>query len=329
MWQVVVIIICLGLNGLLAATELAFVSISRPRLKKLAAEGDKSAKRVLDLRDNPEKTLSILQIGITFIGVIAAAVGGAAMDGWATPWLMSKFNLPGGGAEVLAIFLFVIPYTYFNVVLSELLPKNLALLNPKMVIFKMSPGVIFLGKVLAPMIYLLEKSTKAGVKVFSSWFKREEYEKEEPVAVGKLLRPYMLNLAKLEGKKVKDAMIPWNEVDKISVSASIKDVKGFILKTGHTRIPIVENGLPIGLLFSKEFIAFEEKQDPHWQKLKRRLIRVEEGESLIHAFRRMQGERSHLSIVMRGELSVGIVTIEDILEEVVGEIYDEDDILNS
>ena len=325
MWQIVVIVICLGLNALLAATELAFVSVSKARLKRLADQGHPVAIRVFKLRENPERTLSVLQLGITFIGVVAAAVGGVLIDEIATPWLMG-FGFGQGLSEVFAILFFVVPYTYINIVLSELLPKSLTLRNPKWVIFHTSRALIVLGKILAPFVYLLEKSTKFLVKIFSFLVKREEGEVEELIAVGTLVRPYMLKLAKIEGKFVKDAMIPWVEVDKLHVTQSIDEVKKIILETGHTRMPIVENGTAIGLLQTKEFMVFSEREDSNWLSLQRPIIKLDERNSLIHALRIMQGEHSHLSLVLKEDQPVGIVTIEDILEEVVGEIYDEDDI---
>ncbi|NGX47117.1 MAG: Magnesium and cobalt efflux protein CorC [Chlamydiae bacterium] len=326
MWQIIVIIICLGINALIAATEFAFIAIGKPRLKKLAAEGHESAKRVLTLRENPERTLSILQLGITFIGVVAAAVGGVQIGGWLHNWLTQSVGLGKRLSEVLAILLFVVPYTYINVVLSELLPKSLALRNPKWIIFHVDRWLIFLEKILAPIVFILEKSTKLSVKLFFSWVKHEEPNGDEIIAVSKLIRPYMLNLAKIEKRKIRDAMIPWSEVDKISTETSIEEVKKFILRTGHTRIPIVKNGDPAGLLLSKEFTAFYEKNDPNWQVLERPIIKLNDQDTLLHGLRLMQSQRSHLSLVLSATKPIGIVTIEDILEEVVGEIYDEDDI---
>lgn len=327
MWQAIVIIFCIALNALIAATEFAFIAVSRPRLRKLASEGNKSAERILALRENPERTLSILQLGITFIVAVSAGVGGATFNNLFAKWFQQTLSLGPGISEFLSVLFFVVPYTYLNVVLSELMPKSLALRNPKWVIFHVDRGLVFFDKILSPVVSLLEKSTKFAVKVFFSWVKREEPEGGETVSVGKNLQRYMLNLSKIEGKKLPDIMIPWSETDCIFKSASIEEVKDFILKTGHTRIPVIdEEKKPIGILFSKEFMAFYEKNDPNWNALIRPIIEFREDDTLVHALRVMQSERSHLSIIFKGETPLGIVTIEDILEEVVGEIYDEDDI---
>lgn len=326
MWQFVVILCCIALNALIAATEFAFIAISKPRLRKLAKEGHKSAERILKLRDNPERTLSILQLGITFVGVVAAAVGGATFYKAFSAWMQIHLEIGPTFSEILSILLFAIPYTYLNVVLSELMPKSLALRNPKWIIFHADRWLLFLDKILSPIVFLLEKSTKFSVKFLFSWVKHEEPETGEPVTVGSHLHYYMLNLSKIEGKKLSDVMIPWEKADTIPKSMPIEEVKKFILEKGHTRIPVVEEGKPIGLLLSKEFMIFYEEGDPNWQALITPLIKLSASDRLTHGLRVMQSQRSHLSLVLKDLQPVGIVTIEDILEEVVGEIYDEDDL---
>lgn len=328
MWEILVIVLCLILNALIAATEFAFIAISKPYLRKLTAEGNKTAERVLKLRENPEKTLSVIQLGVTFIGVVAAAVGGTEVDRWFAPWLKSTFNLGPGITQVFSILLFVVPYTFVNVVMSELVPKTLALRNPQWVIFHTNRTLIIMGKILAPIVYLLEKSTKFVTKLFYSWSGQEMKTGEEEIPVGKLVRPYMVNLAKLEGQKIHDVMIPWEDTDKIDNNDSVGVVKQKVFTKGHTRMPVVENDRPIGFLFTKEFIKSMEQGETNWKTLIRPLIVVNENESLVNALKNLQSQHSHMSIVYKGDEPLGIVTIEDILEQVVGEIHDEDDVMN-
>lgn len=323
MWELVIIVFCLSFNALLSATELAFVSLSKGRLKRLVADGRPGAEEILRLRENPEKALSVLQLGTTFVGVIAAAVGGAGSDQWLSPILNKTFS--PAVSEVLAILLFVVPYTFISVVLSELLPKSLALRNPKWVLFHAKGWLIFMGKILAPVVFLLEKSTKWCVRIFFPWLKTDDGEKELAFTVGKVLRPYMVNLAKIEKQLVADVMVPWENTATLDKGASIEEVKAIVLETKHTRLPVVENGLPFGLLQTKEFMAFFEKKDSNWQGQLKPLIKLLENDNLVYALKLMQGNRCHMSIIYRGDHPIGIVTIEDILEEVVGEIYDEDD----
>lgn len=325
MWQILVIIVCLGLNALIAASELAFVSLSKPHLRHLVAKGEKGAERILTMRENPERILSVLQVGQTFISIVAAAVGGIKVDAWATPFFTQTLGLGPSLSTVLSIVIFVIPYTLITVVISELLPKSLALRNPKWVIYKVDRGITFLCKIFSPLIFLLEKSTKLCAKLFHPWVAREEMESGEWILVGKLVRPYMRNLASVEEKRLIDAMIPWEAVDTVSLSADIDTVEKVVLETGHTRLPVLDGLKPVSLLHTKEFHAFQQNQDPNWQSILRPLVTFDEKVSPISALRKMQNAHSHLGVVFAKERPIGIVTIEDILEEVVGEIYDEDD----
>ncbi len=325
MWEIFIILLCLTLNAVIAGTEFAFIAISKPYLRKLTAEGNKRAERVLQLRENPEKTLSVIQLGVTFIGVVAAAVGGAEVDQWFAPWLKRTFGLGGGMTQTISILLFVVPYTFINVVFSELVPKTLALRNPEWVIFRTSGALIFLGRVLAPIVFLLERSTKLIAKLFHPWTGREAKRGEEELPVSSLVRPYMMNLAKLEGRRIQDVMIPWADTDKIQSRDSTIEVKEKVLSKGHTRMPVVEGDKPVGLLLTKQFIKFLEEERSDWKSLIRPLITVKKDETLVNALKVLQSKHSHMSIVENEDLPIGIVTIEDILEEVVGEIYDEDD----
>ncbi len=324
MWQILIIILCILFNAILSATELAFVSISKTHLRMLARAGDQTAAGVVKLRENPERTLSVLQLGITFVGIIAASVGAVGVDEWLAPYFRDQIGLSPGMSQLLVIVIFVIPYTYLNVLFSELLPKSLAFRNPKRVIFHTSRWLKVLGSVLAPAVYVLEKSTKFGVRLFSGFFKSEE-PVEEPISVGRLLRPYMVKLAEMEKKTVTDAMVPWQETVTVDINDPVEKVEQVLLDSGHTRLPILEEGKPVGLLHSKEFVVFRRNGEGKWQSLIREINFVSKSDILIFALRLMQRKHSHLCIVMEKEEPMGIVTIEDIIEEVVGEIYDEDD----
>src|SRR3984957_20395939 len=115
-----IIPICLGLNALLAAAEMAFVTLTRAQLKELAKSGKSSAETLLILRENPERTLSVMQVGIGLVGALAAAVGGAEAHQTLAPYLVKNFDLGLHMARVLSITLIVMPLTFLNVVFAEL-----------------------------------------------------------------------------------------------------------------------------------------------------------------------------------------------------------------
>ena len=122
MFEIAVIATCLLVNALLAGVEIGFVSVSKPQLRYLARGGSAEARRILALRDNPERTLSVIQIGITLVSAVAAAVGGAGATESMTPLLQRRFGLSETLAEAISIVFVVIPITYPSVVFGELVP---------------------------------------------------------------------------------------------------------------------------------------------------------------------------------------------------------------
>ena len=117
MIEFLIILVCIGCNALLAAAELAFVSMNKTQLRHLSSEGKGWAKRVLTLRENPEKTLSVIQLGITFVGIVAAAVGGVGSYEWLTPILEEKLHLSASLSAILAVLIFVIPFTFLSLLM--------------------------------------------------------------------------------------------------------------------------------------------------------------------------------------------------------------------
>ena len=328
MFELLIIVGCLLINSILAATEMAFVTVGKARLRELSKAGNKEAARILSLRENPERTLSVIQIGITLVGAIGAAVGGAGSEEVLDPFLRNQLGLNETTAEFVAISTVVIPITFLNVVIGELVPKTLALRDPTKIVLKTARWLILFEKILAPMITVFEWSTKNLLRTFFKKSKSEPETAETTVELDQLsqqTRQYVLNLVGVEKKKIKDILLPWEQVAAIDTKLSCQEVETIVLTSGHTRLPALENNQVIGILNTKEFIALRKTEETHWRTLVRPLVQVQESDSLLKAFRQMQEKRSHLSIVFRGPIRIGIVTMEDILEEVLGEIYDEDD----
>jgi putative hemolysin len=328
MVELFIIGVCLLANALFAGTEMAFVTVSKPRLRELARTGNRVAHRILILRENPERTLSVIQVGITLVGIIAAAVGGAGAEEALSPILKNRLGLNETLAEILSIVIVVIPLTFLNVVAGELVPKAIALKNPIKIVSKSARWLIFFDRVLSPIVTALEWSTKKILKFFFYRSKPEPPESSETVDLELLslqTRQYVLNLVGVENKRIKDVLLPWSQVISVNTSLSPAEVEHKILTSGHTRLPVLEDDQVIGILNTKEFMALRRAGETHWVTLIRPQVQVQEGDSLLRAFRQMQEKRSHLSIVYNRRERTGIVTMEDILEEVMGDIYDEDD----
>lgn len=330
MEEIIIIIICLTLNALLAAVEMAFVTVRKQKLRELAKTGDARAIKLLSLRERPERTLSVIQIGITLVGAIAAAVGGAGAEESIAPILESSLSLSENTAEIVSVFLVVLPITYLSVVVGELVPKALALRNPSGIAIRAVSPLEFFDRFLTPVVNVLEWSTKKVLHVF---FKRNQEEtaaaeNADPMDIDQLsnqAQEYFLNLVSLEKKRVKDVFLPWTGVVHVEIGQSLADVEAIILSSGHTRLPVLREGEVIGTINTKEFMAFRKMNQEDWSVILRPEVRVQKSASLISALRQMQEKRIHLSIVYSQNQRVGIVTIEDILEEVIGDVFDEDD----
>lgn len=331
--EIFVIFLCLVFNAILSCIEMAFVTVSRPQLKQLAEKGHKPAQRVLSLKSNPERVLSVLQIGITLVGAVSAAVSGAGAEEILSPFYMNNFAVSEHVSEALAIATVVLPLTYFSVVIGELVPKSLALKFPMR--FSMAGGMllIFLDRLFAPAVWALEISTQIITKLLFRRLKNEAYtESAHDLNLDNLTdahKQYVFNLINVDKRKVKDVMVDWSNVTTIKYTDHYTVVLSKIKDSRHTRMPVIQNDEVIGLLHAKEFVSETEVVKLDWTTLIRHVLVFNPHEPILNALKKLQQNKSHLAIITYGEKSIdkimGIVTLEDIFEEVVGEIYDEDD----
>jgi putative hemolysin len=327
--EVIVIGICLVLNALFSGYEMAFVSIPRSELRSLAKAGNKDAKTLLSLRENPERTLSIIQIGITLVGAIAAAIGGAGAGETLEPYFIQKYGMTERTAETLSVILVVLPITYLSVVVGELVPKTLALRNPSKIVLAGAKPLFIADRILSPAVTVLEWSTKKILKIFFRKSKALPPLETAPIEIdmfSPVHQKLMLNMAGIEKKRVKDILLPWQNVVSIEQSSTLETVTQSVVSSGHTRLPVKENGKVLGVLHSKEFIALKEAGESNWQSIIRPVLLVQPTDSALGVLRLLQDKRNHMAIVISqsGE-RLGLVTLEDVLEEIVGDIFDEDD----
>lgn len=331
MIEFIVVLICLALNGLFAAVEMAFVSVNRAELRRLADKGNTQAASILRLRLTPERTLSVLQIGITLVGAISAAVGGAGAEESLSPFFENRWGLSEDLSEAISIFIVVIPLTIANVVIGELVPKSLALKNSKQMALLVAQGLYLMDKFLAPGVNILEKMTHAIVKIFERENRKNlpGFNSEETsISIDSLSsthRQFVLNLVNIEAKNAEDMMVDWDDTLKVEVTQPVNEVLNTVVSSGHTRLPVLSENKVIGLLHTKEFITYIGSGDSNWPSIIRPILRVQEEDDALKALKLMQEQRSHLSLVCHNEEVVGIITMEDIIEEIIGEISDEDD----
>ncbi len=329
MEEIVVIFVCLILNALFAAYEMAFVSVPKAELRKLARTGDQRAKVLISLRENPERTLSIIQVGITLVGAIAAVVGGAGASESIEPYFIQNLGFSESVAEAISVILVVLPITFLSVVIGELVPKTLALRNPKKIVLAGARWLLIFDKALSPIIGVLEWSTHLLIKIFFKRSKGEEVVSHTTIEIDSFSpvhQKLILNMAGIENKKIKDILLPWNQVLSIKDSFGIEEVLAVVISSGHTRLPVTNNGSVVGILHTKEFVALRESGEKVWQSIIRPTLIIKPLDSALGVLRLMQEKRNHMAVVFSpSNERLGIVTLEDIFEEVFGDIFDEDD----
>ncbi len=330
MFELIVIFICLIFNALLSGAETAFIAVSRPTLRELIRQGNEKAKLLLFLRENPERTLSVVQVGITFVGALAAAIGGAGAEESITPLLITHFDLPETLAEIISMLIVVLPLTYVSVVFGELVPKTLALRRPLALASQSAPWLHLTSRILDPLVTVFEWSTKKIVQLFPT--KHTAHEEtphgESSIELDILSAPnrqYVLNMVKIEKTTVKDILVSWPEVVYVDDHQTIEQVESLIISSRHTRLPVIKSQEVAGIINAKELLAFQRTGQTDWLSLMRPPIKIPEGMPILSALQIMQQRRAHLAIVYRENIKVGIVTMEAIFEEIIGDIYDEDD----
>lgn len=332
MIQLIIILVCLLLNAILSCIEMAFVTVPRPQLKKMANQGSRSADRLLNLKKNPERVLSVLQIGITLVGAISAAVGGASAEEFITPQLIADYNISEDLAEIIAITAIVIPLTYISVVIGELVPKSLALRYPMKISLMGGFLLIFMDRLFAPFVFVLEISTRFLTQFVFSKFKSESLtDIAGGIDIENLTdshKQYVLNLIDIDKRVVKDVMLNWEYVSIVNFTDHYHDVLEKIRVSRHTRFPVLKDGQVVGLLHAKEFVSELEIAKIDWTTLIHEMLTLSMSEPLVSALKKLQLRRSHLAVIKMAatdQVPRGIVTIEDIMEEVIGDLYDEDD----
>ena len=217
-----------------------------------------------------------------------------------------------------------------NVIFAELVPKTLALRNPGLIAAASSRWLMWLDTIFLPVVDFLEWATR---KILALLFPKSRatnmdtagHETVELDTLSSQARQYILNLVRIEKKRVRDVMLGWNQVDHVYFAQPSVEVEAIALRSGHTRLPVIADGQIFGIVNTKELLALVKSGGEKWTQIVRPMSRVQEYDSLFKALRQMQEKRSHLSSVFAGTTLTGIVTMEDILEEIIGEIYDEDD----
>jgi putative hemolysin len=339
LYELAIMVALIVLNGVFAGAEIALIALRRTRLLELAAMGSRRARAALALKDQPERLLATVQIGITAVGATAAAYGGTTFAVDLAPVLEGLgFGVYANDAAFVAVVAIV---TFLSVVLGELVPKSLALHSAERFGLVVSPPLLGVARLMRPLVWVLTATANAVLRLFrdQTTFTEARHSPEElqqfvedATASGALhvqageIASRAFDFAEIN---VGSVMVPRRQIRALDVETPRQQLVALLRDGGHARYPVYERNLDgvIGYLVARDALAaLAEGGEPRLRELVRSLHFFPESTLAVAALRQLQRLRCHLALVV-DELGavVGLVTIEDLVEELVGEIVSEHD----
>ncbi len=331
------------LNAFFAATEIALISLNEKKVRALAEDGDKKAKRMLKIIEEPTKFLSTIQIGITLAGFLGSAFAADNFAESLTDALVRSFGVSDAYVNVIdtiSVVIITLILSYFTLVLGELVPKRIAMKHKEKLASGVCGIISALTTILKPVIWFLTTSTNLVLRLFGIDPKAsEDAVSEEDIVVmldagadeGTLDKDdieYIKNVFKLDSLSAKDVMTQRMKIICVSEDATDDEIVRVISDEGYSRIPIY-SGTPdniVGILYARDYLIGREKFGFKLKDAVKKPLYVPETKHLDALFKEMQRAHSHIAVVIdEYGVTSGIVTMEDILEELVGEIWDEQD----
>ena len=343
--EILVIIVMLLINAVFAAYELALASLSIGRVKHLAEQNVKGATSALFMKSRQEASLAVVQIGVTIVGSVMAATGGAKAEEVITPYIVEIFHFSHGLSTVIAIGSVVLPLSAITITIGELVPKTLALKNNEKICLMLSPAMKIFSFFVYPLVIAFEFATKLIVRLFERkmrGFSQAELGVIELRAQARALRTeriidseqerMIIGASNLSKIKVKDIVIPSEDLFTLYADGSLTEHFVTVHMEAYTRFPVAEKqGDPqtiIGYVNIKEllFLAKTHPGNPSLREIVRPMLTFLPDASIGEAFSRMMKDHVHLALIRGQDGKVfGMITLEDILEEVIGDVQDEFD----
>jgi len=334
--SIAIVLGLIALGGIFVAAEIALISLRESQVKQIAGKG-KRGNRVAKLTGNPNRFLAAVQVGITLCGFLSAALGAEQLGVYVIPRLES-LGLSAASSEIISIIAITLVIVYISLVFGELVPKRLALYKTESIALATASVVDRVAIVFRPIIWLLSQSTDLIVKLFGITSKSErnqisDVELMELVSghadLTKEEREIVEEVFNTSDRLIHEVMVPRTEVDFLDASLSISAARKLAVEHGHSRYPVVRGS-------SDEVIGFLHVRDLLNPKLDdaqltimeivRNVIFLPGTKGVLPALTEMRGKRQHIAIVLDEYGGTdGIVTLENLVECLIGEIQDEYD----
>ena len=324
--KIVLLIILILINGIFSATEIAYLSLSKYDLHKELKKGNKKASKILELINDSSTFLSAIQIAITLSGFLASAF---AAENFASE-IATVMNIKTIPTETITSFLIIIitiVLSYFTLVFGELIPKKIGLSYSKKISFMMVDIISLVILFFKPFIIILKTSVDFFSKIIG--IKEKEQVNEDELkstivdsALEEFEKSLLFNVIEFNNTTVKEAMTPKEDVIFIHKETTPEELMKKLRKHKFTRFPIENDDKVIGFLNVKDIII-KNKKDFKLENYIRRLPKINSDMFIDDAFLYLRSKKEAIAQVIEDKEVIGIVTIEDIVEEVVGSIVDE------
>jgi putative hemolysin len=326
--EIGLVLLLVSINAVFAGSEVALISLREGQLRRLEREGEQG-RLVARLARDPNQFLSTIQIGITLAGFLASAAAAVSL---AEP-LVPLLGFLGRAADPAAVVVVTLVLTYLTLVVGELAPKRIALQRPERWARRAARPLAVISTLTRPAVWLLSKSTDLLVRLAGADPRRQreevtEEEVRDMIATGSVFRPEQRRILseaiEIGERRLRDILVPRRDVVAVPADASVAEAIGILVGTTHGRAPVYRGDLDdvVGLVTLQDLVGAEGRAVDHV----RPVLALPESMGVLDALRRLQAEREQLAIVINEYGGTeGIVTVEDLLEELVGEIYDEFD----
>jgi len=334
--NIAVVFLLILLGSLFVAAEIALISLRESQIKQLALKGKRGA-RVAALTENPNRFLAAAQVGVTFCGFLSAALGAERLGIYVEPELV-KLGLTEGVAGLISLIGITIVIAYFSLVFGELVPKRLALFRTEAIALASAGIIDWLAKLFRPIIWLLSRSTDFVVRLFGldPAEQRTQISEEELLdlvaghaALSDEERDIVEEVFNASERQIHEVMVPRTEVDFMDASLTVGKAIGLAIDKAHSRYPVVRGS-------SDEVIGFIHVRDlldtslvtpgGKIQELVRNIIFLPGTKGILPALTEMRKQGQHLAIVLDEYGGTdGIITLEDLVECLIGDIRDEYD----
>jgi putative hemolysin len=339
--QLLVVLVLVAIEAVFVAAEISLVTLRHSRIEQMIDEGHRNARRVKRLVEDPARFLAVAQIGVTFVGFLASAYAAVnlaerlatVLDG--VP-LLKNYS---GGLGVLIVTMLLAAFT---IVFGELVPKTFALAYPDRVALVLAGPLDLVGKAFAPLVKLLTGVTRMIAGGFGAGVARQAQinteelklivERGGETGVLEAEEEQMISaVIELGERRVHEVMVPRTEMCALPVTTTIDEAIDTFIREGHSRIPVYKKAIDeiVGVLYAKDLLPFLKGggAKPDLRKLLRAPLFVPESMLIDDLLHKLQGRKVHLAIVLdEYGGTAGMVTIEDLLEEIVGDIQDEYDV---